>query len=89
MNFEISPDLNKELKKIKDRDKQLAQKIEKQLTLFQQNHFHPSLRVHKLIGNLSNYWSMSVDRNIRMLYMLSDNEAYFFEIGTHNQVYKK
>lgn len=89
MNFEISPDLGKELKKIKIRDQQLAQKIAKQLSLFQINHFHPSLRVHKLTGNLDNIWSISIDKSLRMLYILEENGAYFFDIGTHNQVYRK
>ena len=89
MDFEISPDLNKELKKIKTHDKQLAQKIEKQLSLFQINHFHPSLHVHKLTGNLGNIWSISIDMSIRMLYILDNDRAYFFDIGTHDQVYKK
>lgn len=89
MDFEISPDLNRELRKIKTHNKQLAQKIEKQLSLFQLNHFHPSLRVHKLTGNLSNIWSISVDTNIRGLYILTNDETYFFDIGTHDQVYKK
>lgn len=89
MDFAISPDLDKELKRIKAHDKQLAQKIEKQLTLFQISHFHPSLRTHKLTGNLNNIWSMSIDKNIRMLYILGDDGAYFFDIGTHDQVYQK
>lgn len=89
MDFAISPDLNKELKKIKDHDKRLARKIEKQLSFFQINHFHPSLRVHKLTGNLDNIWSISIDKSLRMLYTLDNDEAYFFDIGTHDQVYKK
>ncbi|OGK57963.1 hypothetical protein A3H86_03065 [Candidatus Roizmanbacteria bacterium RIFCSPLOWO2_02_FULL_41_9] len=89
MDFEISPDLDKELKKIKTHDKLLAQKIEKQFSLFQINHFHPSLRVHKLTGNLGNIWSMSIDMSIRMLYILGYDGAYFFDIGTHDQIYKK
>ena len=89
MNFAISPELDKELKKLKVHDTQLAQRIEKQLTLFQQNHFHPSLRVHKLTGKLDNLWSISIDKNIRMLFILDNNEAYFFDLGTHDQVYKK
>lgn len=88
MIIQISPDLNKELKKIKNKDKQLAKKIEKQLDLFRQNHLHPSLRIHKLAGKMNNIWSISIDRNYRMLYFLFDNEAYFFDIGTHDQVYK-
>ena len=89
MNFEISPDLDKELRRIKSKDKQLAQKIEKQLKLFQQNHQHPSLRTHKLSGNLDNMWSISIDKNLRMLFFLDSSGAYFFELGTHDQVYKR
>lgn len=79
MNFEISPDLDKELRKIKSKDRQLAQKIENQLSLFQQNHLHPSLRTHKLSGNLENMWSISIDKSLRMLFLLDDNGAYFFD----------
>lgn len=89
MDFSISPDLHKTLRKIRSRDKKLLRKIEKPLILFQQNHRHPSLRTHKLSGNLENLWSISIDRHVRMLYVLEENEAYFFDIGTHEQVYKR
>ncbi|MEK7165178.1 MAG: type II toxin-antitoxin system mRNA interferase toxin, RelE/StbE family [Patescibacteria group bacterium] len=88
MDFQISPDLEKELKKIKSKDLQLIRRIEKQLNLFQQNHLHPSLRVHKLSGNLKNIWSIAIDKNYRMLFVYDDNGVYFFDIGTHDQVYK-
>jgi len=87
MDFRIPPDLDNKLKKIKKSDKQLILKIQRQLELFQLNHRHPSLRLHKLTGNLQNIWSISIDRNIRMLF-IHDNEAYFFDIGTHDQVYR-
>ena len=89
MYFQISPDLEKKLEKIKAKDKQLTGKIQKQLELFQENHFHPSLRIHKLSGNLENIWSIAVGRNLHMLFFLSGEAAYFFDIGTHDQVYKK
>lgn len=89
MNFKISPDLDKTLTKIKSRDKKLIEKIEKQLILFQTNHLHPSLRVHKLTGELKDIWSISIDKSVRILFFLEEDEAYFFDIGTHDQVYKK
>ena len=89
MKFKISPDLNKELKRIKFHNQKLALKIEKQLILFEQNHTHTSLRVNKLTGNFDDVWSISIDMSVRMLIFLRQNEAYFFDIGTHNQVYKK
>ena len=89
MNFEITPDLEKELKKIKTHDRQLFQKIDKQLNLFQENHLHPSLRTHKLTAKLQNIWSISIDKKIRMLYLLIEDTAHFFDIGTHDEVYRK
>lgn len=88
MDFHISRELDKRFKKIKDRDKQLSTRIHKQLELFQQNHLHPSLKVHKLAGRLRDLWSMSIDKSYRMTYFLIEGEAYFVDIGTHDQVYK-
>ncbi len=88
MNFEVSSDLKKDLKKIKKKNQLLSQKIEKQLLLFYSNHLHPSLRTHKLSGN-DNVWSISIDKSVRMLYKLDESRAYFFDIGTHEQVYKR
>ena len=68
----------------------LVKKIEKQLKIFSSNHLHPSLRTHKLAGNMSNSWSISIDRSIRMIYtLLPDGYAYFYIIGTHDEVYRK
>lgn len=87
MDFEISPELNQRLKQINAKDKKLIKKIEKQLIIFGQNHLHPSLRIHKLSGNLKNYWSISIDKNYRMLFILDKSSAYFFDLGTHDEVY--
>ena len=50
---------------------------------------HPSLRTHKLKGNLVNTWSISVEGNIRLIYTVKNNEAIFFKIGSHDEVYRK
>ncbi|HSW48458.1 MAG TPA: type II toxin-antitoxin system mRNA interferase toxin, RelE/StbE family [Candidatus Saccharimonadales bacterium] len=90
MNIKFSPDTAKDLKIIKRKDKKLASKIEKQLLLFQSNPKHPSLRIHKLSGSQKDTWSISITMSIRMVYkMPDDNTAYFIDIGTHDQVYKK
>jgi mRNA-degrading endonuclease YafQ of YafQ-DinJ toxin-antitoxin module len=89
MDFQVAPSLHKQLKKIKFQNQELSNKIEKQLHIFHQNHLHPSLRLHKLTGNLSNIWSISIDRSIRMLFILDEEGACFFDLGTYDQVYKK
>ena len=56
--------------------------------LFRDNPFHHSLRLHKLKGKLLGLWSISIDRNFRLLYSEDEHSIYFFDIGTHDQVYK-
>lgn len=89
MNIEFSEDFNKKLKKIKQTDPHLSKSIVKQLTLFSTNPKHPSLRLHKLSGQVYNRWSISVTMSIRIVYLLFENTAYFIDIGTHEEVYQK
>lgn len=81
--------LKKELLEISIKDPKLYKKITKQLALFVLNPRQKSLRVHKLFGELKNMWSISITKSIRMSYLQSGDEAYFFDIGTHDEVYKK
>ena len=88
MQIEFSPFVLKELKRIKRRDGKLAGKIVKQLSIFKLNQKHPSLRLHKLTSK-KDVLSVSITISIRMLYKMIDGDtAYFFDIGTHDEVYK-
>lgn len=90
MDIKLSPLVDKELAKIKQKDKKLSDKISKQLSLFTTNPKHPSLRLHKLRVSNNDVWSISITMRIRMLYkLLEDNTAYFFDIGKHEEVYRK
>lgn len=88
MQIELSPELDNDLRKLKRKDSRLSKQIEKQLALFIENPKHPSLRVHKLTGELKNLWSISINKSIRMVYIFDADQAYFVKIGTHDQVYK-
>ena len=89
MAIEVSPQLDKKLKNIRLKNKKLFVKIEKQLLLFQKDQNHPSLRIHKLKGDLKNVWSISIARSFRMIYTQENDVAYFFDIGKHEEVYRK
>jgi addiction module RelE/StbE family toxin len=90
MRILFSPDVEKRLKKLKIKNRKLYLQIEKQLLLLQQDHGHPSLRLHKLSGVLSKHWSISITDSIRMVYQIRDIDTfYFIDLGTHDQVYKK
>lgn len=90
MKSKLSPLVQQKILKLNKKDKRLVIKIRKQIELFELNPRHPSLRIHKLTGNLSNMWSISINRDVRMVYIiLEENIAYFVDIGTHDQVYRK
>lgn len=89
MIFSFTKEIKKELKSIKENRPKLYRKIIKQLNYFAINPHHPSLRRHKLSSNLSNSWSISIERNYRIIYFLDDDKAVFFLMGTHQEVYKK
>ena len=84
----INDKLIKKLSKIKKRQPVLLEQIKKQLLLFKVNENYPSLRNHKLKGDMGEMWSISIGMNFRMIYFIENNEAYFFECGTHNEVYR-
>ncbi len=90
METKFSPTFQNKLKQIKKHNPKLLEKIIKQTKIFQINQKHPSLRNHKLSGYLHNTRSLSVGMSTRILYnMDTDGSAYFFDIGTHDEIYKK
>ena len=88
-SFLFSPKFIKKLKGIVRTDRKLNQLIKKQLNLFKSSPKHHSLRLHKLRGNLSNTWSISVNKSFRLVYVEEGNSYYFFDLGFHDEIYEK
>ena len=90
MEIILSDKVKSKLRGLRVKNAQLTRKVYKQLDLFMTNPHHPSLRLHKLVGNLGDSWSISVDRSTRMVYTLTpEGAAYFYKLGTHDEVYQK
>ncbi|MBI2415580.1 MAG: type II toxin-antitoxin system RelE/ParE family toxin [Candidatus Kerfeldbacteria bacterium] len=54
-------------------------------TLFRTNVFYPSLKTHKLKGDLTGFWSYSVNYSYRILFrFVNDHEVLYYDIGTHS-----
>lgn len=83
----FSPLFQKKLIKLKNKNTKLYKSIKRKLFLFKVNPKHPSLRLHKLQGDLKNVWSISVNMDFRLLFV-DDSNYYFFDLGSHSQVYK-
>ncbi len=89
MRLHFSPEVNKYLKKLKQKNSKQFTLVKKQLMLFEINPQHPSLRSHKISGKLNNTWSISIGLKLRLLYFIKDGEAWGFMIGSHDEVYRK
>ena len=88
MNIQYSPHFISRYKKIVKKNKQLQNLIEEKIELFIADKNNPSLRLHKLEGNLRAYWSISIEQNLRIVFTYLDENVAFIEIGSHEEVYK-
>lgn len=58
------------------------------LRVFIKDPFHISLKTHKLTGKLKNYWSFSVEYDLRVIFYLENPETVvFIDVGTHDELY--
>jgi len=80
----------KKLKKFLKKHKNLFPKYKKTIFLLESNPYHPSLRLHKLQGNLKDYYSISLDMEYRILidFVVIDEVIYLIDIGSHQEVYE-
>jgi len=68
--------------------KNLDKKFAERRNLFIQNSSNLVLKDHPLTGKLKGYRAFSITGDVRVIYYIKNNIAYFIDIGTHNQVYK-
>lgn len=67
--------------------KSLDKKFEERYDLFILNPNSPLINDHSLKGASKGYRAFSITGDIRVIYYVKENIAYFVDIGTHNQVY--
>ena len=68
---------------------ELKDRYKKILTIMMNNPHYPSLRLHKLKGNLKDYYSASITMKyrIKLDIIIKEKEIIFIDIGTHDSVY--
>lgn len=72
------------IKKWKKVPRQIQAKANSKEKIFKVNCYNPSLKTHKLKGELNFLWSFSVDYHWRVVFYLDGNKAVFTTIGTHS-----
>lgn len=78
--IEYSPEFIKNWKKT---PKHIQKKAIAKEILFKANCFHPTLKTHKLKGELKYLWSFSIDYHWRIVFHLEGSKAIFITLGTH------
>ena len=79
----------KKVVKFLKKHRNLISKYEKTIFLLEQNPFHPSLRLHKLKGDLKEFYSVSIDMEYRIIidFIIIDYRIILIDIGSHDEVY--
>ena len=70
-------------------NRKLANRFEERFDVFKEDPEAEILNDHALGKNLSGFRAFSITKDVRVVYHIYNNIAYFVDIGTHNQVYKK
>lgn len=80
-------------KRLVKKNPQWQDKVFAVLDVLADNPFSPSLKSHKLTGQLEGLWSCSVAYDCRIIFAfrqdaaLGDNLIVLIDIGTHDEVY--
>jgi len=76
------------LKKWRKKHPELVARFQQKLELFKNDPFHPSLKIHSLVGNLAGAWAISINYEQRLVFrFLSDTKVLLIDLGTHDDVY--
>jgi proteic killer suppression protein len=67
----------------------LISQYEKTLKILEINPYHPSLRLHKLQGKLSELYSVSINISYRItiISLIKDDKIIPIDLGSHDEVY--
>jgi mRNA-degrading endonuclease YafQ of YafQ-DinJ toxin-antitoxin module len=84
-----SDSYKKRVKKFIKKHPDLVVQYEKTLELLELNPYHPSLRLHKLTGKLSELHAVSINTAFRisLIFLIQDDKIIPVDIGTHEEVY--
>ena len=65
----------------------LIRKFQDRIEIFIKDPHDPVLKDHQLKGEKNELRAFSITGDIRVTYFVKGEDAYFIDIGTHNQVY--
>jgi addiction module RelE/StbE family toxin len=85
MTIRYSKKFKKQFKKLSPK---LQLKTKECIKLWAKNPNDHSLRLHRLGGKMSRFYSIDVTGDVRALYEIINGEVYLYQmVGTHSQLY--
>ncbi len=93
MTIGWTPRASRAFKRLVKRNPQLRLLVEQTLQQMVSDIYHPTLKTHKLMGDLDDVWSCSIDYSYRILFEFvvdpaTDERAILLlNIGSHDDVY--
>jgi mRNA interferase YafQ len=87
------PSFKRSLKRLTRKNPQLKEKVSEILDLLSEDPFAPSLKSHKLTGQLDGWWSCTVSYDCRIIFGFENNlkageeRILLIDIGSHDEVY--
>jgi addiction module RelE/StbE family toxin len=87
MNIKYNESFDKHYKKRISSNRSLVVRAKERIDIFVKNPNDPILKDHPLKGKSKGFRAFSITGDIRVIYQIIEGTAYFFDIGTHNQVY--
>ncbi|OGE31075.1 hypothetical protein A2631_05355 [Candidatus Daviesbacteria bacterium RIFCSPHIGHO2_01_FULL_44_29] len=88
MKIQYDPDFLKTLKKL---DAKIRKSFKKRIEIFLKDPFDPRLDNHELNREYQGYRSIDINADYRVIYEEiykgAEPIAYFFQIGTHEELY--
>jgi mRNA-degrading endonuclease YafQ of YafQ-DinJ toxin-antitoxin module len=88
-HIKLTDSYEKKAKRFLKKHSDLTDKYQKTMKILAENPQHPSLRLHKLEGRLSECHSVSINLSYRIVlyFLMVDNEIVPVDIGDHDAVY--
>lgn len=88
-NIIYTDSYNKRASKFIKKHPDLLHQYEKTLKLLEENPYHPSLRLHKLEGKLSDLYSISINivYRITLDFIIEKDNIILINVGKHDEVY--
>lgn len=87
MNIFWTKEFEKHYKKRVLPYKSIDLRFKNRIMLFAKDSKNPVLKDHQLTGKFKKYRAFWIKGDLRVVYKLQGKSCFFYDIGTHNQVY--